>query len=626
WQQLQQEIDNLKAEFQYEGDVAPIVEELERALNLEESEKYQALWQAYGEKLMAVDVAGKAEESLVVMRERVPETIRQWEMQTEPIAFTQQDLEEEIFRKKVQSWLNEVVAPLTETEASLNALRETKRQIEGRISTLVAHKTWHNKQQSITDEQKSALSAWRNDLINIGKGHGKNTARNLQSAIENMKRAREVVPIWIMQQDTAIRFFPDPTPGQFDLLIVDEASQCDISMLNLIFRAQKSIIVGDENQTSVHTNASQFPLARTNQILDRYLIHHPFKQQFNINNRTASIYTLSGVIYPNIITLREHFRCRPEIINYSNKNMYNDQIVTLKTAMDDSFGKPVEAFYVEDDPTDKGKPKMVRQIMELIEGVIEDYESGALAEIPTIGILCLESSNEEHRDLIIRQWVKNPRIKAYEDDLQLLVGTSREFQGDERDVMILTTTASHGFTQDGSMRPPRAVLGEEMMRIYNVAASRARDKSILLHSIHPDAVAMMNPDCYRFRLLMHYSDPGLGGGRRSKLDTASAFQEEVMQWLGENGYGKSLHPHFQVGKYKLDLAVIHHGKKIGLAIDEDANSLNGNITDRLQQQMVLERAGWKVFRIQQAAWQFATENVQKRLSNWLSKHLGEVTE
>ena len=133
----------------------------------------------------------------------------------------------------------------------------------------------------------------------------------MASAIKNMQLARDVVPIWIMQQQTAISFFPDPQPGQFDLLIVDEASQCDISMLNLIFRCKKCIVVGDENQTSVATLASQFPLSRTNQLLDQYLTDHPFKQQFNINNRSTSIYTLSGVIYPNIISLREPFSLSP---------------------------------------------------------------------------------------------------------------------------------------------------------------------------------------------------------------------------------------------------------------------------------------------------------------------------
>ena len=105
-----------------------------------------------------------------------------------------------------------------------------------------------------------------------------------------------------------------------------------------------------------------------------------------------------------------------------------------------------------------------------------------------------------------------------------LVGTSREFQGDERDIMLLTTTASHKFTEGGKIKPPRAVLGEEMMRIYNVAASRARDKAILLHSIHPEAVAKMNPECYRKRIIEYFEIAGSEMHRRKITSKADAPQ------------------------------------------------------------------------------------------------------
>ncbi|MEL6654527.1 MAG: hypothetical protein AAFQ87_27380, partial [Bacteroidota bacterium] len=395
----------------------------------------------------------------------------------------------------------------------------------------------------------------------------------------------------------------------------------DISMLNLIFRARKSIIVGDENQTSVVTNSSMFPLERTNQILDRYLINHPFKQQFHLNSRTASIYTLSGVIYPNIVSLREHFRCRPEIIQYSNKHMYNEQMVPLKTATHDLFGTPVEAHYVEDDPTDRSKPGLVRAAVELIEGVVEDHKAGHLPYLPSIGLLCMETSNEDFRENLIRALSRAEGIKGYEDALNLLVGTSREFQGDERDVMILITTASHKLTEAGKMRPPRAVLGEEMSRIYNVAASRAREKSILLHSIHPDAVSMMNPSCLRLRLLEHYQF----GGQEEATASPNALQElkqrygqlgeDLGEVLREAGLENSLYPEFKIGSYRLDLAIIHEGRKLALSIDRDGDS--EKTQKKLQEQMVLERAGWRCHRLSTLQWWGHRSLAEGKLKDWL---------
>ncbi|MCB0844910.1 MAG: hypothetical protein KDE26_16770, partial [Bacteroidetes bacterium] len=532
--------------------------------------------------------------------------------------FTNEELQWEIYGKKLTGFLERMIDESGNPNQSLATLSTIHQQKENLICQLIAEKTWANKQATITDEQRSSLTAWRNDLINIGKGYGKNTERNMKSAVANMQLAREVVPIWIMQQQTAISFFSDPQPGQFDLLIVDEASQCDISMLNLIFRCKKVIVVGDENQTSVANQAKFFPLGRTNQLLDRYLLNHPFKQQFNINNRSTSIYTLSGVIYPNIISLREHFRCRPELIGFSNKYVYNSHIVPLRTSTENHYGKATEVHYIEDDPNDLRKPAIVKSAIQLIEGLIEDVKAGHLPEIPSLGILCLESSNEAHREYLIRELGKNKLIKAHADELKLLVGTSREFQGDERDIMLLTTTASHKFSPAGKIKPPRAVLGEEMMRIYNVAASRARDKAILLHSIHPEAVAQMNPDCYRRRLIEYFTMTGEdfqeeSGKTLGMHPKTGEIGKEFYHWANEQNWGAHLHPQFKIGPYSIDLAIIKGGNKIAIFIDGQGEINPEQMEKSLRQQLVLERAGWKCYRVQAMHWMIDREKVEREI-------------
>jgi len=501
----------------------------------------------------------------------------------------------------------------------IERLREIGQEKISLLGQLVELKAWRQRQESISDEQRSALSAWRNDLINLGKGFGKNADQHLESAIKNLQLAREIVPIWIMSLDSAIRFFPDPQPGQFDLLIIDEASQVDISALNLIFRARKTLIVGDENQTSVFTNSALFPIERTNQILDRYLNEHPFKQQFNINNRTASIYSLSGVIYPNIITLKEHFRCRPEIIAFSNKFVYNRHMIPLRTPTHQWYGPAAEVKYVEDEGRNKKKPAIVREVLRLIEDTLQAYQSGEMPKLPSIGILCLDSSNEAHREAIYKALFKSPQVKAYQDELQLLIGTSREFQGDERDVMILTSTASHTLTKAGVIRPPRAVKGEEMMRIYNVAVSRAREKVILLHSIHPEALPLMKPECYRGRLIHYLQDkveqpePDENKGPRRMPKTGIAM--DIQAWVIERHPEWQVKPGLRIGPYHMDLALVSEKGKIALWCDEKEG--DHSISRQLQQQMILERAGWKGYRVQALDWYANPETIKEDLKSML---------
>ncbi|MEL6191875.1 MAG: AAA domain-containing protein [Bacteroidota bacterium] len=541
-----------------------------------------------------------------------------------------QDLNEEVFGLQISQLISKVLSRVEENQTHFKSLQQLKKKREWLISELVAYQTWYHRSRIVSDEEKSALSAWRNDLINIGKGYGKNTARNMESAIANMQRARHVVPIWIMQQDTAITFFPEPEPGQFDLLIIDEASQCDISMLNLIYRAKKCMIVGDENQTSVSVQPNLFPIERTNQLLDRHMMHHPFRQQFNINNRTTSIYTLSGVIYPNIVTLREHFRCRPEIIEFCNRYVYNNQIIPLKTATDDRYGPAVEVQYVEDQGEDPKKARIVDKVLKLILDLITDYESGHLPELPTIGVLTLDASHEAHRELLIKKLTAHSQIRKYEDELNILVGTSRKFQGDERDVMILTISANHKIDKQGRIRPPRAVLGEEMLRIYNVAASRAREKSILLHSIHPDAVALMNPECLRSKLIHYYEDhqaEDLGrvdiNALKTKAEMCSPLSKEVCDGLIHMGWANHLQTNLKIGPYRIDLAIIKDGRKLAIMCDDKAMD---SAKEAIRQQLVLERAGWQFFRVQPLSWIHDKAGVMEDIRAFLHSFVEEEKE
>jgi very-short-patch-repair endonuclease len=615
----------------------PLIAQMATAIEQTDRVQYEQLLETYQQqrnKKEAVLAVNQLFDELVMF---IPQTAKKLKAaiinQAEMPHCTIEELESDLFYIKIESFLRHITAQTSDTALLFEKLQNAKANIENKVAEVVAYRSWYYKTRQVDDKQKSALNAWLNDLINIGKGYGKNTARNIQSAIQNMQIAKGAVPIWIMQQESAITFFPDVTPGQFDLLIIDEASQCDISSLNLVFRCKKSIIVGDENQTSVSIDSLEFPMEKTSQVLDRYLISHPFKQQFNVNNKNNSIYTLSGVIYPNIVVLKEHFRCLPEIIGFSNTHIYNRDIIPLKTATHRQFGEPVEIQYVADDVSDESKPQIAETAIRIMENYIVAFEKGALKQLPTMGIITLDSSNIKHQNLLIRKIAGSELVKKYEDRLALLLGTSREFQGDERDVMILTITASHSQTEKGEIRPPRAVTGEEFMRIYNVAASRAKEKSILLHSIHSEAIPLINPDCYRKKLLDYYITAQIKPTAISNTlthlirqtdATSGNLEKEVCEWLYNNGFAENIFPQFKVGHYKIDFGIIRNNKKLAIECD-GVHSGNGTdkIKDDINRQLILERAGWRFFRVQSTEWFYNREQTGKKLVEWVAQHTQE---
>ncbi len=526
------------------------------------------------------------------------------------------DLESAIIFAKIKQFVQECLEETGRAADILQQLNNLKHDVERYTGELVAYKTWYNKAKKITDHEKSALTAWLNDLTNIGRGYGKNTSRNRASAVQNMQLAKGAVPIWIMQLSNALTFFPEPTPGQFDVLIIDEASQCDLSSLNLIFRAKKSIIVGDENQTAVTVDYAKFGLEKVNALLDRYFLMHPFKQQFNIQNKNNSIYSLSSVIYPNIITLVEHFRCLQQIIGYSNNFVYSNRIVPLKTATSLPFGTPVAIEYIAEENLgeEEARPKIVQRVLEHIQVYILQYEAKIIEKLPTVGVLTLDSSNQKHNKLLLSVLLSDANIAKYADALDLTIGTSREFQGDERNVMFLTMSAMHSFNANGDIRPPRAVASEEYMRIYNVAASRAKDRCVVIHSIAPEAVGLMSQDCYRKRLIDYYTltqraveevrNTSLQALQRETDSRLGVFGKEVCAFLVELGVGASLYPNYTIGHYSTDFALLQQRQKIAIFCDigNTDNTIQRPIEQSIEHQLILERAGWEVIRIQSTQW------------------------
>ncbi len=538
-----------------------------------------------------------------------------------------EDIETAIIFAKIKQFVEECLEETGRSADILQQLNNLKHDTERYTGELVAYKTWYNKSKKITDNEKSALTAWLNDLTNIGRGYGKNTSRNRASAVQNMQLAKGAVPIWIMQLSSALTFFPEPTPGQFDVLIIDEASQCDMSSLNFIFRAKKSIIVGDENQTAVTVDYAKFGLEKVNALLDRYFLTHPFKQQFNIQNKNNSIYSLSSVIYPNIITLVEHFRCLPQIIGYSNTYVYSNRIVPLKTATSLPFGAPVAIEYIAEDELgeEEARPKIVQRVLEHILLYILQFEARVIEKLPTIGVLTLDSSNMKHNKLLLSVLLSDPNIAKYADALDLTIGTSREFQGDERNVMFLTMSATHSVNANGEIRPPRAVASEEYMRIYNVAASRAKDRCVVLHSIDPEAVGLMSADCYRKRLIDYYTvtqraveevrNTSLQALQRDTDNRLGVLGKDVCAFLVELGVGDSLYPNYTIGHYATDFALLQQHQKVAIFCDigSSDSALQRPIEQSIQHQLILERAGWQVIRIQSTQWFADKVNAKARL-------------
>src|SRR5699024_7494948 len=133
---------------------------------------------------------------------------------------------------------------------------------------------------------------------------------------------------------------------KFDVVIFDESSQCDIYAVNVLARGKKSIVVGDDEQISpesIGVNRED-----VNDLVRRYIPEIPNGHLFD---GKISLYEIAEQVFPKEgkLMLREHFRCVPEIIQFSNDLSYGGEMIPLRLPIEtEKVDPPVTAIHVKD--------------------------------------------------------------------------------------------------------------------------------------------------------------------------------------------------------------------------------------------------------------------------------------
>lgn len=199
------------------------------------------------------------------------------------------------------------------------------KEIKKTVEEITLEKSWYFCISNLTSEQKKHIALWQQAVRKIGKGTGKYANRYIKSAQTHFRKCRDAVPAWIMPLHNVWNSV-SISPEAFDMVIVDEASQCGIEAVPLFYIAKKIIIVGDEKQISPENVGLDRSIAH--KWADEYL-RNIDQDLFDIDN---SLFDIGKAIFnSNKVVLREHFRCMPEIIEFSNRLCYqHTPLIPLK--------------------------------------------------------------------------------------------------------------------------------------------------------------------------------------------------------------------------------------------------------------------------------------------------------
>jgi len=419
-----------------------------------------------------------------------------------------------------------------------------------------------------------------------------------------MKKCAGAVPVWVMPISIVAESF-DPCSTRFDVVIIDEASQADINALIPVYLGKKVIVVGDDEQvTPLGAGQNTNTL---NNLRQQILTDIPHAHLYNSK---YSIYDIGQQFFGDGIMLREHFRCVPEIIAFSNQLSYRGKIRPLRESSSSALKPACVSCHLPSGMRNGDiNEAEARRIVDLIKAMLLH----PLYAGKTIGVISMVGSAQ---GLVIQSLIHKKIPDSEIMKRRILVGNSSEFQGDERDVMFLSMVDSPD--QEGPMRLIRDGAFEQTKKRYNVAASRAQDQMWVIHSFDPDL--HLKTDDLRLKLLQHVRDPfaAIRTFEEAAQRTESPFERAVLKRLVDAGY--QVKTQWRAGYYRIDMVVVGGGKRLAIECDGDRYHPIEKLADDIERQAILERVGkWQFARIRGSAFYRDPDKAMEPLFNRLEE-------
>ncbi|MHA3084158.1 AAA domain-containing protein [Acinetobacter sp. ANC 5383] len=520
-----------------------------------------------------------------------------------------QEIEDPILRNTlVDAWewkrLENYITAISNTSRIEN-LYERRRIHEKNLSQnyaqLAANKTWLALKENASEKILVALQRYKIAIQHYGKGTGKNAARYRKDAQVALKEATAAIPCWVMSHLQVSESMPAEL-GLFDLVIVDEASQSSIDVLPVLMRAKKLLVVGDNKQVSpsnVGLASAQIDVLR-----NRYLHGQPHAAYLTPD---MSLYDMASSIYESSIMLLEHFRCHPAIISYSNKNFYGNRIKPMRLSKkSEQLSPALVAIYTPQGYRESKNNKHINRIeakaiIEEMKLIFKDqrYVNRSIGVISLLGPAQAE---------FIQSEALNEFGAGALTQVQFACGDASAFQGAERDIIFLSMVADP--------ENCHALSRSDHEQRFNVAASRARERMYLVHSVNRDHIS---PKDLRLNLINHFYDvqEDRKASFEAKLELCeSDFEKSVFTVLHEMGY--TVTPQIKVGSYRIDLVIESDGDQ-RLAVECDGDSYHGpeQWHDDMVRQRALERAGWTFWRCFASSWEIERFNMLQSLQSKL---------
>jgi very-short-patch-repair endonuclease len=446
------------------------------------------------------------------------------------------------------------------------------------FSDLVKVKTFIGLHLNMTERVQGALMRFVSAIGKIGKGTGKRAPRHKRDAYRAMQDCYVGVPCWIMPTWRISESLPSEF-GAFDLVIIDEASQSDITALPAILRAKKLLIVGDDKQVS--PTAGFIAEEKMLQLKHNYLRDQPLSELLLPG---VSIYDLANASFPTQrILLNEHFRCVEPIIRFSMQ-FYNEALIPLRLPKSsERLDPPLIDVYIPGGMRDEHSKVNTQEVDAIVDEIKNIVADPAIAgrSIGVVSLIGAQQAKAIQEKLLFDLGEDN--YQAHD----IACGDATAFQGKEKDIVFLSMVVGVG---QGAVMTKR----EDEQR-FNVALSRARDRMYLYRSIEDQH--LKNSNDLKFKVLHHFANPmPVQIQTNNPIELCeSYFERDVFSKLTVLGYNVT--PQVKVGPFSIDLVIEgDQDRRLAVELDGDKYHPAEKWMEDWSRQRTMERVGWKFWR------------------------------
>ena len=418
-----------------------------------------------------------------------------------------------------------------------------------------------------------------------------------------MLRAPEALqglkPCFMMSPMAVAQYLP-AGKVHFDIIVMDEASQIrPEEALGAISRGSQLVVVGDPKQ-----------LPPTSFFSRQGGDDDEESEELSLAQDSESILEAAMPLF-KLRRLRWHYRSRHEsLIAFSNKAFYDNNLVVYPSPHRESNEFGVKFVRVA-----RGRFVEQRNVEEadIVAKAIEHHLLHRPEE--SLGVVAMNVKQAEQIDRALEQLAKqNPALQEAfsrndESDEPLFIKNLENVQGDERDVIYISTT--YGPMEIGGSVPQRfgPINGADGWRRLNVLYTRSKKRMQVFASFTASDVVATGTSSRGVRALRDFLQFAESGHMPHIRETGRAsdsdFEVAVIEALERHGY--QCEPQVGVAGFFIDLAVRDPGQPgrylMGIECDGAAyhSAKSARDRDRLRQS-VLEQLGWRIRRIWSVDW------------------------